>query len=488
MQREYPIPARQTGLSRQRTAATAIAHAGDTAMHSAPLRLLALFLPVAIIMAALATLAMHGVARAQEPVSLAPLPAYLKTAAENNGELQAAFARWRAAVQKAPQASVMPDPELRFGYFIEPVETRTGPQRWRYGISQKFPWPGKLSDKEQIALHEADTLRAQAEGTKLALYRDVKNAFYEYAYLERAINITRENEELLQYLEDVARARYAAGGTPYSDVLRTQVELDKLGERLRSMQDLRTPLGARLNAAMGRETNEPVQVPDAVPVMEISMNDDTLRTALKENNPALHGYDAQAEKAKSAASLAERNYFPDVTLGLESIYTDRPRNNADMFNKGDDPLIASIGINLPIWRSGRDAAVIESKEMLLAAHRGRQGKQDSLLADLELALFRYRDAGRRIELYKDTLLPRAEQAIEVSLQAYQSGKASFSDITETQKSYLELHLAYARALTDQAQRIADMEALTGGEIPCKYHGSVLEKPSLPESDLKTTIK
>lgn len=446
------------------------------------------FVPVWAALALVMLSGLHSPAQAQGEVSLDPLPAYLKTAAENNGELQAAFARWKAAVQKSPQASVLPDPELRFGYFIEPIETRTGPQRWRYGLSQKFPWPGKLSEKERIAMHEADVQLAQAEGLKLRLYTDVKNGFYEYAYLERAIVITRENEELLRYLENVVQARYAAASAPYSDVLRTQVELDKLGERLRSMQDLRVPLAARMNAAMGRPADDPIQVPDSVPVMELTMDDTVLRTALKENNPALHGFDAQTEKAKSGVALAERGYYPDIILGVESIYTDRPRNNGDVLNKGDDPLIATVGINLPIWHSALDAAVEENKQMVLATERGKQGKQDVLLADLELALFRYRDAGRRIELYKETLLPRAEQAIEVSLQAFQNGKASFLDIMDAQKTYLEIHLAYARALTDQAQRIADMEALIGGEIPCKYHGSVLKKINMPEPELNSKIK
>lgn len=425
----------------------------------------------------------------QDRGSLGLLPEYLKEAAQNNGELQAAFAAWKAAVQKSPQAATLPDPELRFGYFVEPIETRTGPQRWRYGLSQKFPWPGKLADKEEMAIHEADAQRANAEGLKLSLYRDVKNAFYEYAYLQRAIDITRENQELLRYLEDVVRARYTAGATAYSDVLRTQMELDKLGERLRSFEDMRTPFAARLNAAMGRDAIEPVRAPDSVPVMEVSLDDEAMRQSLRANNPALHGYDAKAEKARSGVSLAERGYYPDVTLGVESIYTDRPRNNADVLNKGDDPIIATVGINLPIWRAARDAAVTENQELLLAALRGKKGLEDRLLADLELALFRYRDAGRRIALYKETLLPRAEQAVEVTLQAFQSGKASFTDIMETQKSYLELHLAYARSLTDQAQRIADMEALIGGEIPCKYHGSALGTGiRKPDAELKTTIQ
>ena len=420
--------------------------------------------------------------------ALGELTSYLKVAATNNSQLQAAFSAWRAAVQKAPQVRALPDPQLKFSYYIEPIETRTGPQRMRYGISQKFPLAGKLSQREQIALRQADVLKGKADLVKLTIFRDVKQAYYELAYLEQAITITREDIALLDYMENVVRARYSAGNVPYASVLRTQVALDTLQERLVTLQDSRKPVAARLNAAMSQPLDTLIPPPSSIPVMELVTDDTSLKASLRENNPSLLAFDAQAKAAEAGMRLARSSYYPDITVGLDSIYTDSPRNNANAINSGDDPLIVSISINLPIWQNKLDAAVLENKETRLAVLKGKRGAEEKLLMQLELALYKYRDAGRRIALYRNTLIPKAEQVIEVTLEAFQNGAASSLELIDAEQTYFELQLASARALADQAEQIAQMEFLIGDEIPCKYHGYVMKNVSVPESELNTTIQ
>ncbi len=69
---------------------------------------------------------------------------YLKIAAENNPGLQVNFNEYMAAMEKVPQVKSLPDPMVAFGYFIQPVETRVGPQEWRFNMAQSFPWFGLL--------------------------------------------------------------------------------------------------------------------------------------------------------------------------------------------------------------------------------------------------------------------------------------------------------------------------------------------------------
>lgn len=415
------------------------------------------------------------------------LPAYLEAAAENNGELRAAFARWKAAVSKAPQVSSLPDPQLNFGVYIVPVETRVGPQRLSYGLSQKFPWLGKLSAKEEVALRESDVLKAKADSIKVRIYRDVKVAYYELAYLNRAIELTSERIELLDYLESVIRARYSAGNALYADVLRSQVELDSSRNRKASLEDLLVPLTARLNALMGRKYDQPVCITDNIAEFKLEVTDDQLRTLLQNKNPELLGYDQQVASADAQIKVAEKNYYPDVTVGITSIYTEDARSGNPTQN-GHDPVIASVGINLPIWLDSRDAAVEEGRENRIAALKGKKGRKDILLADLELVLFQYRDELRQKALYQDSLLPKAEQAVEVTMQAYQSGRVDLQEFISAETTYFDLYLAYARVLANQAQRIAQLEQLAGTEIPVvQVSTPVFSEFSLPEEELKTQV-
>jgi outer membrane protein TolC len=168
---------------------------------------------------------------------------YLAYAALNNPQLEAAFNRWKAALEMVSQAHTLPDPHFNYGYFIQEVETRVGPQEQHIGVSQMFPWFGKLKLRSAVAAEEANAAQQQYEVAKLKLFDDVKQAYYELYYLGRAIGITEENVELLKDFEGVARSKYEAGQALNADVIKAQVELDRLRDR--PMQPLMGGQGGR---------------------------------------------------------------------------------------------------------------------------------------------------------------------------------------------------------------------------------------------------
>lgn len=402
---------------------------------------------------------------------LGMLPEYLVEAAEKNPELRAAFYRWKSALERVPQATALPDPRLSFGGYIRPIETRTGPQRAKLGISQTFPWFGKLSLKGYRLSQQAAAAKAVVDAKKLDIFYDVKQAYYEYAFVSQAAGITAEIIELVRYLESVARARYSAGSSPYADVIRTQVELGKLEDRLATTLDMKLPLKAQLNTALNRPVDEYVPDPPEVPVMRLCMTDEELLRDMLQSNPKLLALQSTAEGEETGIDLAKKDFYPDITAGVETIFTGDARTPG-VKNEGENPVIASLSINLPIWQESRRAAVREAESKLKAVRREKEGLERRLSSNLELALYKYRDAERKINLYRDTLIPKAEQSLGVSLEAFQTGAGTSLDLLDAEKTLLELQLAYVRALTDQAQRLAEMETIVGREIPCEVHGSM----------------
>lgn len=146
------------------------------------------------------------------------LNTYLAYAALNNPQLEAAFNRWKSALEMVTPAHTLPDPRFNYGYFIQEVETRVGPQEHRVGISQMFPWFGKLRLRGEVALEAANAAQQQYEENKLKLFDDVKQAYYELYYLGRAVSVTEDNVELVQQFEQVAEAKYTAGTALHADV------------------------------------------------------------------------------------------------------------------------------------------------------------------------------------------------------------------------------------------------------------------------------
>ena len=229
---------------------------------------------------------------------------YLAYAALNNPQLEAAFNRWKAALEMVSQARTLPDPRFNYGYFIQEVETRVGPQEQRVGLSQMFPWFGKLKLRSEAALGGANAMRQQYEAAKLKLFDEVKQAYYELYYVGRAVGVTTENVELLKLLEEMARSKYESGTAEHGDVIKAQVELDKLRDRLRTLQDFKYPLVARLNAALNRPAESALTFPTNHSPGVLQSGTSHLLEQLKSSNPELKSLDFLAEKvAKNSSEI-----------------------------------------------------------------------------------------------------------------------------------------------------------------------------------------
>jgi len=388
---------------------------------------------------------------------------YLVYAALKNPGLRAAFQRWRAAVERIPQMTALPDPRFTYGYYVREVETRAGAQEQRFSLSQTFPWFGKLDLRGDAAAEAANAERARFEAAKLGLFYRVQEAYAEYYYLSRAIAVTEENVELVTYFESVARTRYKAGATPHASIIRAQVELGKLEDRLRTLRDLRNPIAAKLNAALSRPSEAALPWPKELATEEATFTDEELRQRLREANPELAAIASTAEKERINAMLARKEYYPDISVGVDYIET----NDAFMRGvdeSGKDAVVAMFSINLPIWQGKYRAAEREAKARHEAALEELADRGNSLGAGLEMALYRFRDAERKIDLYGDTLVPKAEQSLEVSQQGFAAGEVDFLDLIDAERILLEFQLSYERALADRAQRLAEIEALVGERI------------------------
>lgn len=402
-------------------------------------------------------------AASQESALIGTLDQAVSHALLHNAGVKASFERWQAALAKAPQARALPDPKLTYSTYIENVETRVGPQEQALGAMQTLPWFGKRALRGEAAEAAARAARQRYEQAKLNLLYDVKSAYYDLHFLRRAIQITRDNMKLLQTLEKVAQSRYKTGGAMVP-LVQLQTELGKLEDRIHELQSLRPARAARLNAALNRPANAPVPWPPELTVPTEELDAARLRETLVANSPLLRQHDAQAQKHEIQARLADKRRRPDVTVGLKTIDTGEARNPATP-GSGTDPVMATIAVNLPIWRSSYDAAREEAERSRWAAVLEKEETRNQLHARLEMALFRYRDAGRKINLYRDTLVPKAEQSLKVARQAFEAGETEFLTLIDAERMLLEFELQHERARTERARQYALIEKLIASPLP-----------------------
>jgi outer membrane protein TolC len=391
----------------------------------------------------------------------------LRFAQKNNPGLEAAFNRWKAATERIPQAKAFPDPRVSFARYFEEVETRVGPQKQRFGLSQMFPWFGTLRLKGNIAAHDAQIAQQRFEAAQDHLYYAVSNAHAEYYYLTRAITITEQLLEIMKNAESVAQAKYRAGVGSYADMIRAQVELGRLEDRLLELSHKKRPVAARLNAVLNRPPEARLPVPTTLPQEELDLSDDDILVRAQRMNPSVRALDFTIERERQAVTLANRRYYPNLTVGVDYLSTG-PAVMPDTPRSGKDPVIGTISINLPIWWGSYGAGRREAQARQRAAQLDRINLENQILARTHDVLFAFHDAERKIGLYRDALIPKAEQSINASMQGYEAGEVDFLDFLDAQRLFLDFELAYDRARADHVIRLAELRMLAGGT----YEGHV----------------
>ena len=387
----------------------------------------------------------------------------IEYALKNNQKLQAAFTNYRAVNETVEQVSSLPD--LRLGYveYFKPVETRVGPQRRSVSISQSFPWFGTLGQGGEINREKALAARANFDNVILEVVAATKTAYHEFAYLAKAIEVTGEHVRLLTQWEDVARARYSSGSGQYADVIKSQVELGVLLDRFAELEDQRRPLASDLNALLNRAPTTPVEVEsDSAPgIPEFDPAELTAR--MLADNPLLQAWDHQAQASLNAEKFAGKQGYPRFSLGLNYIFTGEARS-AGVPDSGTDAFMASFGLSLPLWRGKYDSASREAVSRYHTALASRGENTNTLQAALERSLFRFRNAARKVELYRTTLIPKGRQSLGALRAAYEAGESRYLDLIDAERLLLEFELSKIRGGADVLIQEAAIERVVAGPL------------------------
>ncbi|MDF1663470.1 MAG: TolC family protein, partial [Planctomycetota bacterium] len=400
--------------------------------------------------------------RLPDLASSAGLDKYLEYGAARSPALKAAFDDWKASLERIAQARSLPNPQLRYGYFVQAVETRAGPQRNRFGLSQGIPWPEKLILSGDVAFLQSQALRKRFEERRRELFHSIKLAYYDLFFIEQSIEVTKQTVSLARYYERIALIRYRASGGKHPDVIRAQIELGRLEDRTKSLSDLKLLQITKFNALLNRPLSLPLSPPKTLQDPYKWPKAELLFQSLRKENSELAALNFEIARQEKSVERANKDYYPDLILGVDYIDTGSSIQSGTR-DSGKDPVVLNFGISLPIWRSKYAAGVREARARSRSLQNRKQATLRRLEAALHQALFNLRDARRKIDLYKNSLIPKAEQAQRGTATAFESGKSDFLSLIDVARSLLEFNLNYQKALTDQAKANANIERLIGAQ-------------------------
>lgn len=388
------------------------------------------------------------------------LDAYLIIAAENNPGLKAKFSDYMIAMEKVPQVGTLPDPQFALGYFIQPVETRVGPQNWKFNLAQSFPWFGLLSAKEDVATEMANAKYEVFENTKSNLFFEVKTAYYNYYFIEKAIEITQENIQILEIFKRLSLVKIEAGKASIVDELRVELELNDLENKLALFLDTKNVFQVNFNNLLNRDRSDIINIPDTLWQDELPLDKQILLDSIYNSNHELKSIDHKLNAFLNQQIVAKKAGLPKFNIGLGYTIVAKNSNSSFSDNGKDAFLFPSIGIKIPLYRKKYKALIKEAQYLHEAETSKKEDKKNTLSTIYENIYKNFNDGNRRIHLNKKQL-EIAKKVLDVLITSYSTNSKDFEEVLRIERQLLKYQLAYQKALTDKNAAFAFMTYLIG---------------------------
>jgi outer membrane protein, heavy metal efflux system len=436
---------------------------------------------------------MHA-APAMAQQAAAPLDSLLARALAVSPTLRSATARVDAARARVRPVSTLPDPMLMAGIVNQPLGRTSSdqmamtpaggpdPMTMRMiGVEQTIPYPGKLALRRREAEHDVDASEAAVEAARRQVARDVKSAYFDLAFLERALDIVARNQEVLASLISITESRYSVGRGGQQDVLKARVEATRLAETAAGLMEQRRATLAQLNALLDQPSETPVMtptIPESIARAAVASASDQIRfvsaalgsraadsplrplgelqDAASRSSPELREQDAMLGAQSARIELARKEHLPDVGLSLQ--YGQRGGGLPDMVS-------ATISMPVPVFRGRKqDQEALGAAAQLAALQGDREATVLAIRADVARLVSDIERERTRLALSVKAILPQSRAALASASASYQVGKVEFLTVLENQSTVFSYEMDYFRALSDFAKSVAELERVVGEAV------------------------
>jgi cobalt-zinc-cadmium efflux system outer membrane protein len=384
----------------------------------------------------------------------------VKEAEQNNPQIQAAQQGWQAAKQVPSQVSTLPDPQFNL------QQVNVGSPRpfagytnsdFAYiglGVSQDFPYPGKLRLKGEIAKRQADVSQQGYESVRRSVLAGVKAAYFQLAYLSKTLGILESDGQLLQQVGKAADARYRSGMGNQQDLLQAQLERTKLLREI-TMHHLEV---AKLQAQLKELLNRSQSSPDVEPVdlfeTALPYTYEELLAAMKAQNPQIAGAEKMIERDNLQVDLAHKDFYPDFNLQYMWQRTDPTQFRAYY--------MLSLGVRLPIYRSRKQRPELAQAEAELSrSHSELEVQSQQVASELRIQYETVQKTAELLKIDKEGLLPQARAEFQAGVAAYQNNRQDFQALLASFLDVLHLDEEYWQNTAERETALTRLEELTG---------------------------
>ena len=372
------------------------------------------------------------------------LEALLISADSTNLELKAIYQEYLAALEKAPQISQLPDPEVGFGVFISPAETRLGPQWVRLSASQMFPWPGTLKSRKNVALAMARPQYEKVAATRLLIHYKIKKAYFKLYDLQHKQAIMKHSLEVFNTLASVATAKVESGQANIADVLRIQIRIKDIEEEIAILKNQEEKPTSIINELVNRPSKTALLIADTLGLATPPGDIAAILEKVKKEHPVLRMYTLQQDISQKSMALNNLEGKPSIMAGVDYIAVGK-RNDANPSGNGQDIFSPKVGIRIPIYRDKFKAKEQEEKLKINAVEVRKQNHLLQFRSAIEQAYTDIEDGHIRFALAHDQKTTTLS-VIDLLLEEYSTDGSRFIDLMQLENQLIRYDLMALHAI------------------------------------------
>jgi cobalt-zinc-cadmium efflux system outer membrane protein len=381
--------------------------------------------------------------------------AYVRAVLDRSRSIESARQAWRAAIARVRQSGAFEDPMVSLEVAPLSIGSSSARLGWTGMVSQRLPWPGKLSLEETVSKAEADAQRCDYEAARRELALTASLLYDDYFVAVRSIEINAHHVELMRSMHAAAIAQFGAGRASAQDPLQAEFELTHMEHDTVILASQRDVTVAQMDELLHRDPELPLPPPPKdlpIPHEADVGAPEKLESEAVDHRPDIAGARRHAHAEEARAERAQRESYPDVTVST---------SYNSMWDMPEHRWMVGLSFNLPVQPGRRGGAVDEANAMRAQYDADAARMSDMARTQVVVALKRLEEAGHVLHIFEERLLPIARQQVDAAQAAFISSQTPFVSLIDAEKNLRGVELEQQVAQADYDRRRGELDRALG---------------------------
>ena len=399
-----------------------------------------------------------GGSAADDPSMSGPVldrAAYVRAVLHRSRSIESARQAWRAAIARVRESGAFEDPMVTLEVAPLSIGSSSARLGWTGMVSQRLPWPGKLSLEETVSRAEADAQRCDYEAARRELALTASLLYDDYFVAVRSIEINAHHVELMRSMRAAAVAQFEAGRASAQDPLQAEFELTHMEHDTIVLASRRDVTIARMNELLHRDPELPLPPPpEDLPVAAAAdvTAPERLESEALDHRPDIAGARQHARAEEAKGERAERESYPDVTVST---------SYNSMWDTPEHRWMVGLSFNLPVQAGRRRGAVDEANAMRAQYEADAARMSDMARTQVVVAIKQLEEAGHVLHIFEERLLPIARQQVDAARAAFVASQAPFASVIDAEKNLRGVELDQQTAQADYDRQCGELDRALG---------------------------